>query len=302
MVMPEPTLSFVDTAIRTFEGIQQLADVMAKCGTMPLHLQGKPQDCFRIVVQAAKWRMDPFVVAECTSLVHGRMCYEGKLVVAVLKAMNAIEGRLSYEFAGSGQDMSIVVTGTPRGGKPEQLSGSVKQWRTKTMKDGKEIPNNWDKDPQSQLVYRSSRQWTRLFAPEALLGVYTPDELEEVKTVEHEIQSPQAARVGNQEPVEKQAVLAPELKPEPKPKAPAHPALAAANAMWAQLEAKGKGKGKAVISRLCALYKIAAPKDLPAERLDAFGKDVAELTAVVNDEAAMEDTLGNWENAEKSNA
>src|SRR5690606_25367911 len=29
------------------------------------------------------------------------------------------------------------------------------------------------------LVYRGTRQWARRYAPEALLGVYTPDELED---------------------------------------------------------------------------------------------------------------------------
>jgi hypothetical protein len=293
-------MGYIAHAIQTCEGIQQLAEVMAKCGSMPLHLKDKPQDCFRIVVQAAKWKMDPFAVAECTSLVHGRLCYEGKLVVAVLRAMNAIDGRLTYDFTGSGQDMGITVTGTPTGGgRAESLTGSVKQWRTRQYKENKEIPNNWDKDPQSQLVYRGSRQWARLFAPEALLGIYTPDEMDDVRQVEHEVRPPDAARTG--EPVERQGVVmtetkSTEVKTTPKTQ---HPALASANKLWAELEAKGKGKGKAVISRLSALYGVEFAKDLPADDLDAFGKDINELAKNVQDEPAMEDILGRWEHDAK---
>lgn len=179
------TLGFLQAAVTTFEGVQKLAELMARMGTMPAHLQGKPADCFRVVVQAAKWRMDPFAVAECTSLVHGRMCYEGKLVAAVLTAMNAIEGRLHYEISGKGQDASIVITGTARGSKPQSLSGTVKEWRTYGKdKNGNRIDNAWDKIPEDMLVYRGTRQWARRYAPEAVLGVYTPDEAEEIREVE----------------------------------------------------------------------------------------------------------------------
>ncbi len=176
---PNSQLSYLETAVQTFEGIQKLAELMAKCGTMPAHLCGKPSDCFRIVVQAAKWRMDPFAVAECTALVHGKMCYEGKLIAAVLQSTGAIEGRLDYAIDGKGMEATIVVTGTPKGGKPVSIRGSVKEWRT----TGANSP--WDKQPETQLVYRGTRQWARVYAPEAILGVVSQDEMQEIRDVEH---------------------------------------------------------------------------------------------------------------------
>lgn len=177
--------NFMAQATETFEGIQKLAELMANCGTLPKHLQGKPADCFRVVAQAAKWGMDPFGVAECTSVVHGRLCFEGKLVAAVLKSMQAIEGNLDYEIKGEGQKAQITVTGVPKGSKkPKSLGGSVDKWRTVTKKDGKIIPNAWDKQPEEMLIYRGTRQWARLYAPEAILGVYTPDELQEAEPVD----------------------------------------------------------------------------------------------------------------------
>lgn len=164
-----------------------LATELASSSLIPTHLQKKPGDCLMIVMQAHRWQMDPFVVAQCTSLVHGKMCYEGKLVAAALTTMNAIEGRLSYDIRKlDGGDMEITVTGTPRGGKEQSITGTVLGWRTYEYKKNQQgqrtnekQPNNWDKDPTSMLVYRGTRQWARLFAPEALLGVYTPDELDD---------------------------------------------------------------------------------------------------------------------------
>lgn len=160
----------------------QLADVMAKANLVPDHLRGKPGDCLLIVMQAQRWGMDAVSVAQSTSVVHGKLCYEGKLVAAALYAMGAVDGRLHYEISGDGQGASIIVTGTPRGGKgPQSVSGNVKDWRTYGKdKSGNRIDNAWDKMPEDMLVYRGTRQWARRYAPEVLLGVYTPDEMEDI--------------------------------------------------------------------------------------------------------------------------
>lgn len=163
----------------------QLSEIMAKANLVPDHLRGKSGDCLLIVMQAQRWGMDAVSVAQCTSVVHGRLCYEGKLVAAALYAMGAVEGRLEYDIQGSGQAAMIIVTGTPRGGNgPQTVRGTVKDWRTYTKnKEGKQVENAWDKIPEDMLVYRGTRQWARRYAPEALLGVYTPDEVEPVADV-----------------------------------------------------------------------------------------------------------------------
>lgn len=149
-----------------------LADVMAKASLIPDHLRNKPGDCLLIVMQAQRWGMDAASVAQCTSVVHGKLCYEGKLVAAAMYAMGAIDGRLRYEFSGSGNNRSVKVIGRPRGSTADQtVEGNVENWKT-----GNE---QWKKQPDDMLVYRGTRQWARRYAPEALLGVYTPDELEE---------------------------------------------------------------------------------------------------------------------------
>lgn len=164
----------------------QLAETFASASLVPEHLRGNPGDCLLVVMQAQRWGMDALSVAQCTSVVHGRLCYEGKLVAAVLYSMGAVDGRLRYEIKGSGQGASITVTGTPRGGDGTQsVSGSVKDWRTLGKdKQGNRIDNAWDKIPEDMLVYRGTRQWARRYAPEALLGVYTPDEMEDAEPVQ----------------------------------------------------------------------------------------------------------------------
>jgi hypothetical protein len=154
----------------------QLAELMAKCRLVPQHLQGSISDCVLVLSQAARWRMDPFAVAQATAVVKGKLCFEGKLVAAALVATGAVDGGLDYEFDGEGQGMSITITGVvARTGRSKTLKGTVRGWRTEN--------GQWDKDPQSMLVYRGTRQWCRLFTPETILGVATPDEMQDAQDV-----------------------------------------------------------------------------------------------------------------------
>jgi len=158
----------IDEALR-------LAEFMAKARVVPDHLRGNPGDCLMVLMQAKQWGMNPVSVAQCSSVVHGRLCFEGKLIAAVLHATGAINGRLRYDYFGEGDQRSITVTGCRRGENDElSLSGTVEQWAPKNKGD---MNTAWKNQPDDMLAYRGTRQWARRFAPEALLGVYTPDEI-----------------------------------------------------------------------------------------------------------------------------
>ena len=293
---PARSLCFMETAAQTFEGIERIANMMAKMGTMPAHLMNKPADCFRVVVQAVKWGMDPFVVAECTSLVHGRLCYEGKLVAAVLFSLNSIEGRLDYDIKGAGQNAEITITGKPKGGKVQTLHGTVAQWRT-TVKDkvsGNKVPNAWDNIPEDMLIYRGTRQWARRYAPEALLGVRTPDEFDQ--DIEKEVQAtihpaePEPARTATAPAEEK-----PAEKTEQKPPAEElHPALKAANSLWASLTQLEQGLGKEVLTLLAKINGAEAPRFIKPENLDRFMLDIESVTKLEQKPAVIRASLAKW--------
>lgn len=277
----------------SFDKAMQIAELMAKCGTLPTHLKN-PSDCFRIVVQAAKWGMDPFAVGECTSVVHGRLCFEGKLVYAALVSMNAIEGRLTYEHKGEGQGMSITVRGTPRGGQPVSITGSVKEWRTRMWKDNKEVPNNWDKDPASMLVYRGTRQWARLYAPEAVLGVYAPDEIEEVKEVEGtvipEAKEPRRRTVtvktleGEGKTDVAPAVAVTVTNNEP-PVVDCKPKRDALNALALSLVKQYGDAAKTAFAAIRKRHEVSGVNGIPDDKLDEAMKDLERLEADLAEDA-----------------
>ena len=163
--------------------IDHLAQVMASATvTVPKHLQGSVGDCSAIVMQAIQWRMSPFVVAQKTHLVNGTLGYEAQLVNAVVKSSGAIEGGFAYEYRTEVNGNECRV-GARLKGQDEITWG---EWLS--MKDVK-VQNSplWKTNWKQQMGYLQVKNWVRLYCPEALLGVYTVDELQDSPPIEREV-------------------------------------------------------------------------------------------------------------------
>lgn len=221
---------------------ESLARVLSTAKLVPEHLRNSAGDCLLVVMQAQRWGMDALSVAQCTSVVRGKLCYEGKLVAAVLYSMGVLEGRLRYEYSGAGDRRSVRVIGRLKGESEDRvIEGTVGAWATDN--------GNWKKSPDDMLAYRGARQWARRHAPEALLGVYTPDELDEdaPQTPRASLQ-PERASKADPNVIEGEAreIPASELRGETEQPAQQQAAAGELNAsMRKVLESKLSGKGLA---------------------------------------------------------
>lgn len=210
----------VGTAAAIFspEGMDRLvrfATLMADSkATVPAHLAGKPADCLAVTMQAAQWGMNPFAVAQKTHVVNGTLGYEAQLVNAVVSSSNLLATRLNYRWDGdwsrvSGKtdkspNLTVTVWATLKGeSEPRELTISMAQ-------AGVRNSPLWEQDPRQQLAYLCVKRWARLNAPDVLLGVYTPDELQETAPrVERDITPAPATASGmnkliNSKPEQKQ--------------------------------------------------------------------------------------------------
>jgi hypothetical protein len=155
----------------SMESAIQLAEMMARGKLVPTHLHNSPGDCLMVIEASMRWQMSPFAVAQCTSVIQGKLMFEGKLVAAALNASGILSARLDYDFAGEGAQRSITVRGT--------LKGETKQREvTVFLADAKTSNSLWTKQPDQQLVYAGTRIWARRHAPEVMLGVYAPEEFD----------------------------------------------------------------------------------------------------------------------------
>ena len=165
------------------EALYKFATVMADSKfTVPKHLQGNVGDCLAVAMQATLWGMHPFTVAQKTHQVGGTLGYEAQLVNAVVELSGAIVGGFEYEFKGSGPNVECRV-GAIRRGRSEITWG---EWLNASTVTTKNSPL-WKTNIKQQMGYLQVKNWARLYAPGAILGVYTPDELEAAPPRERDI-------------------------------------------------------------------------------------------------------------------
>jgi hypothetical protein len=156
---------------QSIDAAMQLANMMAKGRLVPQHLQNSPGDCLMVIEQATRWRMSPFAVAQSTSVIQGKLMFEGKLVAAALHTSGALATRLAYDYTGEGNSRVVRVSAV-LAGETEPRSVDVR------LADAKTTNKMWTTQPDQQLAYHGARVWARRYAPEVMLGVYAPEEME----------------------------------------------------------------------------------------------------------------------------
>jgi RecT family len=153
----------------------QLATIMSRSTFVPKHCRGSEGNCLAIIMQASRWGMDPFAVANKAYFVKDDAppAFESQLVNAVVNSSGALSGRLRIESEGEGETLRCTVRGFLRADPSDE--------KVKTQSIARISVRNsplWKSDPDQQLAYYTTRAWARLHCPEVLLGVYTPDELD----------------------------------------------------------------------------------------------------------------------------
>jgi hypothetical protein len=194
--------------VANMANIMKFAEFMAKGrSTIPNHLQGNAADCAAVITQAMSWRMNPYAVAQKTHLVNGALGYEAQLVNAVIQSSGVTVGRFEYDWYGPWEKIigkTKVVKVPAKEGKKEYefrvpdygMADEVGLGvRVSAILKGEDEPRVldlllvqasvrnsplWATDPKQQLAYLAVKRWARLYCPDVILGVYTPDELGEV--------------------------------------------------------------------------------------------------------------------------
>lgn len=184
-----------------FEHFQRASKALMHSTLLNPSVRGdSPESCFSNLMLvfdlSDRWKLPALSIAQCISIVHGKVVYEGKLIAAMLTASLGV--RLHYHYTGergtdgyrifvadrdwadlSEEDLAQVAPDRyPRGWRV--VDGSVADWKT-LDKGGKANPAWTGAAQRNQLSYRGSREWARLFEPAQLLGVYGDDELDDMQ-------------------------------------------------------------------------------------------------------------------------
>ncbi|MFZ4218687.1 RecT family recombinase [Enterobacter ludwigii] len=174
--------------VQALEQLTQFAKLMAdSVVTVPKHLAGKPADCMAIVMQAMQWGMNPYAVAQKTFIVgsSGALGYEAQLVNAVISSSSAIVGRFHYDYGGDWEKIAGKKDGRDESGLSIRVGAVLRgeddiTWGEPIYLADITTRNSplWKTAPKQQIAYLAVKYWARLYCPEVILGVYSPDEVE----------------------------------------------------------------------------------------------------------------------------
>lgn len=171
IVVKDDRVALFDTG--RFEHMQRISAAMAASTLVPEIFQGQQANCLMVCQQADRWGMDPFALAQCAYVTKGKLGYEGKLIAAVINARARLKRRLCFDLAGSGQAMSITVSGTfCDEDEPRIVQATWAEGRKMSQGGAK-----WAELPDQMLCYYGARKWARRHAPELMLGILSDDEL-----------------------------------------------------------------------------------------------------------------------------
>lgn len=205
-----PAVQYVDTTAIFFnpalmDRLERFAQIMASGkATIPEHFHNNVGDCMAVIIQSMQWKMNPHAVAQKTFSVYGNLGYEAQLVNAVITSIAPTKGRLQYEWFGEWDQVlgKIRIKTNEKGNtycvgswnSEDEFGLGIKVYGTLIGEDEPRVlelkltqahPRNstlWATDPKQQLAYLAIKKWARLHTPDVILGVYTPDELENKST------------------------------------------------------------------------------------------------------------------------
>ena len=199
---------------QTFAQQIDYAQAMTKArSALPAHLRGNIGDCLAVIDIATRAGLSPYMVASKTYVQNDRLCFESQLFHAFAQSSGLLRGDLEVSYEGEGEDCVCIVVGYLRSDPNKQRvhkspplkdlhpGYSLKKrngnetskkfisyadgqkLKADGLEDGAELFSKgsplWDRKPLVQMFYDTSRDWVRLFAPRATLGIYTPDEMDE---------------------------------------------------------------------------------------------------------------------------
>ena len=158
---------------------QRLATAMSASQFLPPHLKSKTSqnetvaNCYQVIVQAQRWEMDPYQVANHTFAVGGRLGYDGQLIASVVHGRSNLDGRLRCTYEGTGDNRKITITGRFKDEEePRTIEMTVAQGKAATQ----QVHRMWTSDPDQKLWYSGVLKWARRHCPEVVLGVRAEDE------------------------------------------------------------------------------------------------------------------------------
>ena len=165
--------------IQEFSDNWRMATQLAKSTIIPQNYQNKPENVVVAIGMAQKLGLDPFTIMQNLNIIKGKTSWSGSFCRTLIEKSNKYTN-LQLVFVGQkGTDsygcyMQGVNKETGeliKGPEVNMKMAKAENWTTNTK---------WLNMPELMLSYRATSFFARVYVPEALNGVQTTEEIEDI--------------------------------------------------------------------------------------------------------------------------
>jgi hypothetical protein len=161
---------------QTLNEAKDFAVMLAKSGLLPKPLRGQPSDVLVILLTGAAHDLSPMQAISAIHVIEGRASLAADLLVALCLRSPVCE---YFDLVETTDEKATYQT-KRRGREPVTLSYTADQ----AKKAGVMNRDNWAKHTADMLRHRCSSKLARAVFPDVIQGLYTPDELEDIRAAE----------------------------------------------------------------------------------------------------------------------
>ena len=163
-----------------FDQALRVAQMLSKSSLVPQNYQGKPQDCFIAVDMAARMNTSPIFIMQNLYVVKGKPSWAGQACKAMIDNCGKFKN-VKHVYTGKKgtSDRGCYITAT-RVSDGETVDGTEVTMAMASAEGWLSNPK-WKNMPEQMLGYRAATFFARMHCPEALMGLQTREEVEDME-------------------------------------------------------------------------------------------------------------------------
>lgn len=163
-----------------FASAMRMAEIFSKTKMIPVHFQGKPEDCFVALQMADRMKVDPMMALQNIYVVGGKPGLSGALIISLINNSGKLKSGIRFRVEGKDATLAVTAYGETVMGELVEFTASMAMAKAE----------GWDKNPKYRsmpevmLRYRAATFLARFNFPEVILGMHSAEEWEDVEAAQ----------------------------------------------------------------------------------------------------------------------
>jgi len=164
---------------QSFADAMRMAKVLSTAPMVPQTYRGQPGNCLIAIDMAMRMNVSPMMVMQSLYIVNGNPGWSGQACIAMINASGRFTP-LKFKESQDGDDFSCTAYATEISTGETLYGTTVDKKMAEDMGWLAKNGSYWKKMPMQMARYRSAAFFARTYCPQALMGLYTENELYDI--------------------------------------------------------------------------------------------------------------------------